>query len=258
MADLASIVRKLEGCVANQDIEASKPLLAQVKLAFLQGGNNAVAAVKGLECGVLLSIVEGDLEAFGRFLALLLPYYGTNSDATANRHLVLGLHLMHLLVEHRLSEFHSVLELLDEREVSSIPVLSYPVGLERQLQVGFYDEIMSTPVPHPSYQFFVDNYLEQTVRDNIADGMEVSYEKLSLDEAASRMKFNNVQELESYVQEYRPDWIVSEEQVDGGMMSQQIISFVPVDNQAVSSQDIGAPDWISQSLQYATEMERIV
>mmetsp|Transcript_15694 Transcript_15694/g.43280 ORF Transcript_15694/g.43280 Transcript_15694/m.43280 type:complete len:261 (-) Transcript_15694:141-923(-) len=257
------IVSQLETCVTNQDVDSGKPLLNQVKVVFLTASttNNVTelpVAAKGLECGVLLSLMEGDLEAFSRFLSLLLPYYTSTSTASADatsqqrQYLVIGLHLMHLLVEHRLSEFHSVLELLDGEQVSSNSFLSYPVGLERQLMVGLYDEIMSTPIPDPSYQFFVDNYLQQTLRDNIADGMEVSYTALTLEEAAQRMKFESIAELEEYVQEYRDDWILTTS--DSGVRS---ISFAPVDT-TVSASDIAAQDWIQQSLQYATEMERIV
>ena len=246
MSDIQQLVTKLEACVVNSDIDGGKPLLNQAKVAFLTG--NALA-IQGLECGVLLSLQEGDLDAFSRLMALLMPVYVSEKESTTpKKTLVLGLHLMHLLVEHRLSEFHSVLENISEHEASSSPFLSYPIGLERQLMVGMYDEIMSTAIPDASYQFFVDNYLQQTVRDNIADGMEVSYTSLDLQDAAAMMKFNSVDELKDYVATFREDWIIEDD---------ARLAFAPVDTK-VTSADIAAQDWIQQSLQYATEMERIV
>mmetsp|Transcript_11052 Transcript_11052/g.14560 ORF Transcript_11052/g.14560 Transcript_11052/m.14560 type:complete len:244 (+) Transcript_11052:204-935(+) len=243
MSDMQQLVSKLEACVANSDIDGGKVLLNQAKVAFLHGDT---VAAQGLECGVLLSLQEGDLEAFSRFMSLLMPFYFTQT--TPKKHHVLGLHLMHLLVEHRLSEFHSVLEVISEQDASTSQFLSYPIGLERQLMVGMYDEIMSTPIPDPSYQFFVNNYLQQTVRDSIAEGMEVSYSSLSLKEASSMMKFDSIDELKEYVSEFRQDWIIEDD---------ARLAFAPVDT-TVSASDIAAQDWIQQSLQYATELERIV
>jgi 26S proteasome regulatory subunit N12 len=152
---------------------------------------------------------------------------------------------MHLLVEHRLAEFHSLLEVVTEQE-ASIPFISFPVGLERQMMVGMYEEVLSGTIPDASYQFFVD-HLQQTVRDSIADGMEVSYQSLALKDAASMMKFGSVEELLTYIQDFRDDWIIEGDR----------LAFQPVNTTAQVS-DIAAQEWIQQSLQYATEMERIV
>jgi len=96
---------------------------------------------------------------------------------------VLGLNLMYLLVENRLSEFHAELELLSEVEASA-PFVSFPINLERQLMVGSYDEVLKAGlhIPDQSYQFFMDNLL-QTVRDSIADCLEVSHKTMGIGDA---------------------------------------------------------------------------
>lgn len=213
-------------------------------------------AANALELGVLLSIADDDLDAFARNISQLKPHYavlssrgGADAAAARTEHKchVLGLNLMHLLVDNRLSEFHAELELLSEEEART-PYVSFPITLERQLMVGSYDEVLNAKanVPDPSYDFFMENLLE-TVRDSIADCVEVSYKSLQLADAVTMMKFDSTAELLEYVQEKREDWIVEE-----GMLTFQP---PPMGSKAV---DIPSMNLISQSLSYATELERIV
>lgn len=212
-------------------------------------------AATALELGALLSVADDDMEAFARNLSQLKPYYAalsaagnTAAGATTERKChVLGLNLMHLLVDNRLSEFHAELELLSEGEAST-PFVSFPITLERQLMVGSYDELLNagSNVPDPSYSFFMDNLLE-TVRDSIADCVEVSYKSMKLSDAVTMMKFESIAELQEYIQEKREDWIV-----EGDMLTFQP---PPIGSKAV---DIPSMNLISQSLSYATELERIV
>ena len=210
-------------------------------------------AANSLELGVLLSVADDDLDAFSRNISQLKPYYAALSAAsnnTANTERkchVLGLNLMNLLVDNRLSEFHAELELLSEEDAKSSYV-SFPITLERQLMVGSYDEVLAaqSAVPDPSYNFFMEQLLE-TVRDSIADCVEVSYKVMKLDDAVTMMKFDSVSELQEYVQEKREDWIVE----DGSLMFQP----PPIGSKAV---DIPSQKLMGQALSYATELERIV
>jgi len=202
--------------------------------------------MEALELGVLLTVAAGDLDAFARNFAQLQPYYGP-SVSSQRKCLVLGLNLMFLLVENRLSEFHAEMELLSEQEASD-KFVSFPITLERQLMVGSYDEVLKAHlhIPDPSYGFFMDNLL-QTVRDSIADCMEVSYQKMKLTDAMTMMKFSSLKELEEYVQEARDDWIVE------GVS----LCFQPPPTGSKAT-DIPSMELISQSLSYATELERII
>ena len=114
--------------------------------------------------------------------------------------------------------------------------------------VGSYDEVLNagSHVPDPSYSFFMENLLE-TVRDSIADCVEVSYKSMKLTDAVTMMKFESTEELLDYVQEKREDWIV-----DGERLTFQP---PPVLGKA---EDIPSMKLIGQSLSYATELERIV
>jgi 26S proteasome regulatory subunit N12 len=91
------------------------------------------------------------------------------------------------------------------------------------------------------------DHLLQTVRDSIADCLEVSYQTLQLKDAAAMMKFETIAQLEEYIQSDRDDWIVEN----------QVLTFQPPPTTSASS-DIPSMQWIQQSLSYATEMERII
>lgn len=254
--DAQSLIKDLSNRVQTNDIDGGKTVLTQLKIWMLDlsAGDatpeSVSLAAAALELGVLLSVADGDLDAFARNISQLKPYYSAlrSSAPPAERKChVLGLNLMNLLVDNRLSEFHAELELLTEEEAGT-PYVSFPITLERQLMVGSYDEVLDagSNVPDPSYGFFMDNLVE-TVRDSIADCVEVSYKSLRLTEAAKMMKFDAVDELREYVAESRADWIV-----EGDELTFQP---PPMGRKAV---DIPSKSLISQSLTYALELERIV
>lgn len=230
------------------DVVGGNETLSKLKLLTLgfPPGSDAhmKVAAEALELGILLTVQDGDLDAFARNVAQIKPLYAVLKTTPRKTH-ILGLNLMHLLVENLLSEFHAELELLSEAEASSAFV-SFPINLERQLMVGIYDEILNVKVPDASYQFFVDN-LMQTVRDSIADCVEVSYKTMKIVDAMTMMKFGSQQELLEYVEECRDDWIVEKD----------TLCFQPPPSVSKAS-DIPSMKLIAQSLSYATEMERIV
>jgi 26S proteasome regulatory subunit N12 len=203
-------------------------------------------ATLALELGVLLSVADHDLEAFARNMSQLKPYYTEASKSDHKCH-ILGLNLMYLLVENRLSEFHSELELITPTEASSM-YISFPINLERQLMVGLYDEVLgaASHVPDPSYLLFMDPLL-QTVRESIADCLEVSYPTMNLSDAVEMMKFDDTQQLLDYIQLFRDDWIVEKDSI--------CFQPPPVGNKVT---DIPSMKFIEQTLSYASELERII
>ena len=218
---------------------------------------NTIAA-QALELGVLISVAAEDLDSFERNISQLKAYYSlltstSSSSITSNQKChVLGLNLMYLLVENKLSEFHSELEFIaHDNTQSSSKYITFPINIERQLMVGSYDEVLQafqSNLPDPSYQFFTDNLL-QTVRDSIADCVEVSYKSLKISDAVAIMKFDSEEFLMEYVKECRDDWIVDENSSE--------LCFQLADSGKKAS-DIPSNKLIAQTLSYATELERIV
>lgn len=66
--------------------------------------------------------------------------YASELPSSPNRSAVQGLNLLFLLVENRLAEFHSELELMGDGERSE-PCVVFPVRLEQYLMVGSYDQV---------------------------------------------------------------------------------------------------------------------
>mmetsp|Transcript_5217 Transcript_5217/g.7669 ORF Transcript_5217/g.7669 Transcript_5217/m.7669 type:complete len:258 (-) Transcript_5217:226-999(-) len=254
-----ALVSELTTQVNNGDVTGGMSTLAKLKITMMDfaeplSPENLQIATSALELGVLLSVADGDLDGFGRNVAQLKPYYALqpSGDASSERKChVLGLNLMNLLVENRLSEFHAELELLTP-EQSQSKYITFPIQLERQLMVGAYDQVLTSATQVPDTQtystLFMENLL-QTVRDSIADCLEVSYTKMTLEDAVQMMKLKSVQELKEYMDECRDDWILSDDGAE--------LLFQPPPTGAKAS-DIPSMKLISQSLTYATEMDRIV
>jgi len=247
-------LQDLSARVKKGDIEGGKAALAKLKINMIdfpieENGKSEYLEIarSGLEMGVLLAVADGDLAAFARNVTQIKAYYAFSPFSTDMKCKVLGLNLMYLLVENRLSEFHSELELLSEEEANN-SFVSFPINLERQLMVGSYDEVLnaSARVPDESYQFFMENLL-QTVRDTIADCLEVAYKTMSVAEAMKMMRFENSQQFTEYIDGYRDDWILEGDN----------LCFQPPEGGCKAS-DIPSMKIIANSLSYATELERIV
>lgn len=247
------IVQQLESFLNTSDPttawQTAKPLLTQCQLALLDdnGSTDLAASLSALEISAILAVQAQELESFSRIVTQLTTYYSNSTVATPRRWLVTGLYLMHLLVDHRLSEFHSTLELLNSDVIEKETYLSFPVGLERQLMVGLYDDVLVQKSPHPAFGVFME-LVVATVRDAIADGLEVAYKSLTKPQAAALLKCSE-QELEEYIQEHRDDWVVDENSMESNKLT-----FQP----PAGNPELPAEEWMQQSLTYATEMERII
>lgn len=248
------LLSNLKSKIQSGDLDGAKSCITQLKIVMLDfptiDESSAILniAIEALELAVLVSIEEGDLAAFSRNISQVKMYYEIpQTNISTQKAKILGLNLMYLLIENRLSEFHAELELLSDEEARS-PFITFPITLERQLMVGSYDEVLNagSHIPDQSYNFFVENLLP-TVRDSIADCLEVAYKTMSLEDARIMMKFDSLADLDEYIKEYRDDWII-----DGGDLCFQ----PPVVGS--KADDIPSRDLIKQVLSYATELERIV
>ena len=298
---------QLEGYVSANNVDAANDgmkLLQQIKVARITQFQTPttlatttttavtdIQYIQALECGVFFTIQLQDLDNFIRHYQLLQPMYQKlYKDAIATttpvllprQNHIIGLYLMSLLVTASSSEFHSELELLFASSGSNSiyyntdPYIQFPISLERKLMVGIYDEIFNMTLPClTTYPFFMEQ-LVSTVRDAIADCIEVSYLSLSLPQTATIMKLDSassagittttsssdpVQELLEYIEVAREDWIVhSDTKMITFQQQQHSASSNPNANigPIITGQDVPSQQWIQQTLTYATEMERII
>jgi len=77
---------------------------------------------------------------------------------------ILGLNLLRLLVQNRIAEFHTELELLSSAALEN-PCIKHAVELEQSFMEGAYNRVLSArqTVPHDTYVYFMD-LLAKTVR----------------------------------------------------------------------------------------------
>lgn len=76
----------------------------------------------------------------------------------------MGLNLLRLLVQNRIAEFHTELELLSSAALEN-PCIKHAIELEQSFMEGAYNRVLSArqSVPHETYVHFMD-LLAKTVR----------------------------------------------------------------------------------------------
>ena len=212
---------------------------------------------------------------------------GTALDAlppSALMHPLLGLNLLHLVVESRLSEFHSERELLPAGAREQGPI-KFPLEIEQQLMEGSYSEVLSVTREGPTTEFgrhakpLVDT-LEATVRDEIASCAEKAYKSLSVDAAVALMHLDDAAALREYIAEEKEGlWLVGADDrvrfADAGAGARararggggaarragqgdaRPAAAGPAAGAGEGS-DVNAHVTMAQNIKYATELERIV
>lgn len=123
------------------------------------------------EIGAQYSVVAKEVDSFERYMSMLKSIYTDQSRAlpeSSRMYELLGLNLLCLLSQNRLSDFHTELELLPPEVLLSNPYIENPVQLEQFIMEGKYNKVIDTRynVPADSYKFFIDVLLE-TIRDEI-------------------------------------------------------------------------------------------
>ena len=78
--------------------------------------------------------------------------------------MILGLNLLRLLVQNRIAEFHTELELLSPTALENA-CIKHAVELEQSFMEGAYNRVLSAKqnVPYKTYDYFMD-LLAKTVR----------------------------------------------------------------------------------------------
>jgi 26S proteasome regulatory subunit N12 len=162
---------------------------------------------------------------------------------------VIALNLLFLLVQNRLADFHCELELLSDADRKHEYVV-FCTQLDEHFTLGSYDSILraASKPPNPSFNFFLNSLLE-TVRINIADCASSSYSTLTIQAATDMLMFKSTAESLNFISMYcKDEWVVNLKDNTINVKGQQ----------QLKSEGIPSLRVISQSLTYATEMERIV
>lgn len=121
-----------------------------------------------------------------------------------NKYQLLGLNLLFLLSQNRVSEFHTELELLPQEIIHTNEFIRHPLALEQYLMEGSYNKIFLAKGngPSESYNVFMDILLE-TVRGEIAACLQSSYDKISIKEAARRLNLKTEKEVLAFAEKVK-------------------------------------------------------
>ncbi|KAI6707042.1 hypothetical protein NL676_010004 [Syzygium grande] len=254
---------RFKAALVRNDFSACTSLLSQLKVLLTEFKSlpplfeetpNAVheltLARDIYEHAVILSVKMEDQDAFERDFFQLKPYYtdaGGRIPPSPQEYPILGLNLLRLLVQNRIAEFHTELELLSSAALEN-PCIKHAVELEQSFMEGAYNRVLSArqTVPHETYVYFMD-LLAKTVRDEIAGCSEKAYDYLSISDARQMLLFSSDQELAEYIKEEHPEWEIK----SGFVYFQKAKESAP-------SKEIPSLQLINQTLSYARELERIV
>ena len=128
-----------------------------------------------------------------------------------------------------------------------IQAVEFPIRMEQYLMVGAFNQVLSakSQMPNPAFAFFMKSVME-TVRESIAECAAVAYGSLTLASAQQLLMLDTREDLLAFIGEAHSDWIVNGD----------VITFEAPSG--ARSDDVPSLRLISESLNYATELERIV
>ncbi|MQL92556.1 hypothetical protein Taro_025175 [Colocasia esculenta] len=173
MTEVTQLFGRFKAAFIRNDFVSCNSLLSQLKVLLtkfpslppsFQESPNAVQeltiAREIYEHAVVLSVKTEDQDAFERDFFQLKPYYTDTSGilpSSPQEYPILGLNLLRLLVQNRIAEFHTELELLPTSALDN-PCLKHAVELEQSFMEGAYNRVLSArqTVPHETYVHFMD------------------------------------------------------------------------------------------------------
>jgi len=179
------------------------------------------------------------------------PFRGILPESS-KKNSVLGLYLLYLLSQNKISEFHVELQSIPSSDHSNI-YINVPVSLEQYFVDGNYAKVLATKnVPLDAYNFFISKFID-TVRTEIARSVEVSYNQLTLQDAWEIFMLENVDELKQFVE--RESGMDAEDRTISWIIQDNYLTFVTVN---VEKEAVPAKKMMYQVLEYANELQRIV
>ncbi|KAF5734981.1 26S proteasome regulatory particle non-ATPase subunit 12 [Tripterygium wilfordii] len=180
LTEASQLFERFKSALVRNDFDTCANLLSQLKVLLtrfrslpplFEDTPNAIheltLARDIYEHAVILSMKTEDQDAFERDFFQLKPYYTDASGclpSSPQEYILLGLNLLRLLVQNRIAEFHTELELLSSTALDN-PCIKHAVELEQSFMEGAYNCVLSArqTAPHESFVYFMD-LLAKTVR----------------------------------------------------------------------------------------------
>lgn len=246
---LASIIESLQAAIVTMVVSDAKNKKADELFEVLS--LNIIAAEKAR-----------DMDAIDKALVLMrqftFPQKGSSLSSAINQKKInefVGFDLLYLLVSNRLAEFHSQLELLSS-DVIADPNVDFVIKLEQFLMEGSFNLVLDKEnlSPCPMYAWLLSQF-EHTIRDEIANSIEVAYKTISVKKACKLLRLQSIEQLNLYINEHeKSNWVVSNTGKAGGDVAITFVKEAPL----VGKDRIPSEKLIRENLNYATELEKIV
>jgi len=204
-------------------------------------------AMECLEMGALIGLKIGDISLFEKSISQLKEFYISNEikKCTKNREKLMGLYLMYLLTQNRLSDFHVELELLNYDDLKN-KFIAFPMNIEQYLIQGRYNKIINAKndIPNDQYKLFLDE-MKTTVRNQISNSIQVCQDDIDLPSLLKMLGLGTKNDLQNYINQNKKNWKIVGDNV----------TFKPVEPQ---KQQINAMITSKDMLQFTSDIETIV
>lgn len=156
-----------------------------------------------LEIGAYISLFKKDMNGFINNMSHLKVYYHdikSISDPSSRMYQLIGLELLRCLVQHQLSEFHTLLEYLPHDALLTNSYVRASIVLEQCMMEGSFQKALEacTKIPGPEYQYLVECMID-SLRDELADCFEVAYTALPWKAAIKLLFCKKEQDLNEFV-----------------------------------------------------------
>lgn len=207
------------------------------------------------------SIQKEDSAGFARNVKQLKSFYRDFGQAigvpSSNEYKILGLHLLSLLAEDRIGEFHTELELVGNHDS---PFIQRPVLLERYLMEGNYakiNESIAELKTQEHYPIFLELLLG-TMRRRIVESLSTN--SISVAQLQKMLYMSSPAQVAEFLAKVQEDDSMDVDGAASGASKQKWVLtgdtyHIPADGNAAK---FSAYESIGNVIDYATEIERIV
>jgi len=155
----------------------------------------------------------------------------------------------------RYSQYHTEIELIPQNVIDTDIHIKVPVSLETYFVQGSYQKILTQQhnLPVASYKFFIDKFVD-AIRYQIARSAERSYDSLKLADMQKMFMIDDKAELMEFIKQNQQ---LDEQKNDKTVwkIDGERLFFVKEKKELT---DIPSIKMINTSLEYATELNRII
>ncbi|PVU85525.1 hypothetical protein BB560_006995 [Smittium megazygosporum] len=210
------MLQLLQPTDASHLFESTEQLIGSGNLVDAKQNISKLKVMRIFEQGAEYELQTNNLKDFEDYMQKLFVYYfAENSVANKSNRVeykrqnyFIGLYLVVLLCENRISDFHVLIERL-EGEAKENEYVEYAQGIEQCLMEGSYKRVYNsqTVAPAPAFRHLVDTRLLVAIRNDIAQCASKAYSRLPIDDAKTLLFCNDYAMLEQIAKHH--NWTIN-------------------------------------------------